>query len=435
MVHAVANATVPSSPSSSAARSAPATTACAGAPSTRASCGCGPTPASRSWAASRPRRCSAPSSAISSRARGARSRDEEEAQIRQPILEKYEREGSPYYSTARLWDDGILDPLHTRDVLALGVSAACNAPIAAGPLRHLPDVADVHPGARGQPRGDCGARHAHVPRDGHRNGGGLLRRRRARAARDAGRPRGADWRRGAGRELSVARARSSTRPAPLARRPCIPATGFCPRTPTFAAACAARRPHVHRPAAATHGEARLEDGRAAARRARRRAGGPGRDSRRPERRGALPAPRAASVFPVLLKPSEGGGGIGMKAVHDAADLPAPRSPRPDARPRPPSATAPSTSSASSTRPRHVEFQVLGDRHGPWCTCSSASVRSSAAIRRCSRRRRPRRSRPRCAQRMGAAAVALAKAAGYQNAGTVEFLVEGGGDGRGSTSSK
>jgi len=55
---------------------------------------------------------------------------EEEAQIRQPILEKYEREGSPYYSTARLWDDGILDPLHTRDVLALGVSAACNAPIA-----------------------------------------------------------------------------------------------------------------------------------------------------------------------------------------------------------------------------------------------------------------------------------------------------------------
>ena len=35
---------------------------------------------------------------------------EEEAAIRQPILEKYEREGSPYYSTARLWDDGILDP-------------------------------------------------------------------------------------------------------------------------------------------------------------------------------------------------------------------------------------------------------------------------------------------------------------------------------------
>ena len=56
------------------------------------------------------------------------SREEEEA-IRQPILEKYEREGSPYYSTARLWDDGVLDPLETRRALALGLSAAWNAPV------------------------------------------------------------------------------------------------------------------------------------------------------------------------------------------------------------------------------------------------------------------------------------------------------------------
>jgi acetyl-CoA carboxylase carboxyltransferase component len=54
---------------------------------------------------------------------------EEEAAIRAPILEKYEREGSPYYSTARLWDDGILDPAETRRALALGLSAAFNAPI------------------------------------------------------------------------------------------------------------------------------------------------------------------------------------------------------------------------------------------------------------------------------------------------------------------
>ena len=45
------------------------------------------------------------------------------------IRDKYEREGSPYYSTARLWDDGIIDPLDTRRVLALGISAALNAPI------------------------------------------------------------------------------------------------------------------------------------------------------------------------------------------------------------------------------------------------------------------------------------------------------------------
>ena len=54
---------------------------------------------------------------------------EDEAAIRAPILHKYDTEGSPYYSTARLWDDGILDPAETRSALALGVSAAYNAPI------------------------------------------------------------------------------------------------------------------------------------------------------------------------------------------------------------------------------------------------------------------------------------------------------------------
>jgi acetyl-CoA carboxylase carboxyltransferase component len=54
---------------------------------------------------------------------------EDEQAIRAPILDKYEREGSPYYSTARLWDDGILDPADTRTALALGLSAAFNAPI------------------------------------------------------------------------------------------------------------------------------------------------------------------------------------------------------------------------------------------------------------------------------------------------------------------
>src|SRR5262249_11448211 len=53
----------------------------------------------------------------------------DEDEIRRPIVEKYEREGSPYYSTARLWDDGILDPVDTHQALALGLSAAFNAPI------------------------------------------------------------------------------------------------------------------------------------------------------------------------------------------------------------------------------------------------------------------------------------------------------------------
>ena len=55
---------------------------------------------------------------------------EEEAAIRTPIVETYEREGSPYYSTARLWDDGVIDPVQTREMLTLGLSAAYNAPIA-----------------------------------------------------------------------------------------------------------------------------------------------------------------------------------------------------------------------------------------------------------------------------------------------------------------
>jgi 3-methylcrotonyl-CoA carboxylase beta subunit len=55
--------------------------------------------------------------------------DAERAAYRQPILDKYEHEGSPYYASARLWDDGIVDPTDTRAVLALSLSAAHNAPI------------------------------------------------------------------------------------------------------------------------------------------------------------------------------------------------------------------------------------------------------------------------------------------------------------------
>src|SRR5205823_14762788 len=54
---------------------------------------------------------------------------DERAAFRRPTLEKYEAEGNPYYATARLWDDGILDPKETRQVLALGLSAAYNAPV------------------------------------------------------------------------------------------------------------------------------------------------------------------------------------------------------------------------------------------------------------------------------------------------------------------
>ncbi len=59
---------------------------------------------------------------------GAWSKDEEEA-FKSPIRQQYEVQGHPYYATARLWDDGIIDPADTRRVLALGLSATLNAPI------------------------------------------------------------------------------------------------------------------------------------------------------------------------------------------------------------------------------------------------------------------------------------------------------------------
>jgi 3-methylcrotonyl-CoA carboxylase beta subunit len=55
---------------------------------------------------------------------------EEEEKFRRPIREQYESQGNPYYATARLWDDGVIDPADTRLVLGLGLSAASNAPIA-----------------------------------------------------------------------------------------------------------------------------------------------------------------------------------------------------------------------------------------------------------------------------------------------------------------
>ncbi|KAF0295521.1 Methylcrotonoyl-CoA carboxylase beta chain, mitochondrial [Amphibalanus amphitrite] len=54
---------------------------------------------------------------------------DEEAALKAPIVERFEAEGSPYYSSARLWDDGVIDPVDTRRVLGLSLSAALNAPI------------------------------------------------------------------------------------------------------------------------------------------------------------------------------------------------------------------------------------------------------------------------------------------------------------------
>ncbi|GGX48086.1 carboxyl transferase domain-containing protein [Undibacterium squillarum] len=62
-------------------------------------------------------------------AKGGSWSAEEEAAFKQPIKDQYEAQGHPYYASARLWDDGVIDPADTRMVLGLGLSAALNAPI------------------------------------------------------------------------------------------------------------------------------------------------------------------------------------------------------------------------------------------------------------------------------------------------------------------
>ena len=61
--------------------------------------------------------------------RGEQWSEQEEAEFKQPIIDDYEHQGHPYYASARLWDDGVIDPADTRQVLGLAISASLNKPI------------------------------------------------------------------------------------------------------------------------------------------------------------------------------------------------------------------------------------------------------------------------------------------------------------------
>jgi 3-methylcrotonyl-CoA carboxylase beta subunit len=73
-------------------------------------------------------------SSVLATVRGFEDTDEGRAQeeaFKAPIREQYETQGSPYYSTARLWDDGVIDPADTRRVLGMGLAVASHAPVPA----------------------------------------------------------------------------------------------------------------------------------------------------------------------------------------------------------------------------------------------------------------------------------------------------------------
>jgi acetyl-CoA carboxylase biotin carboxylase subunit len=141
---------------------------------------------------------------------------------------------------------------------------------------------------------------------------------------------------------------------------------------------------------------------------------------------ALRAAATRVGYPVLVKASAGGGGIGMREVRSEAELDgAVQGARRDAE----AAFGDGTLYIERLvdRPRHVEFQVLADNHGKIVHLFE---------RECSLQRRHQKVieespsvavTPALRARMGAAAVAAARAAGYRNAGTVEFLLEGAGD--------
>jgi 3-methylcrotonyl-CoA carboxylase beta subunit len=62
-------------------------------------------------------------------AAGEKWSEEAEEAFKQPVREQYETQGNAYYATARLWDDGVIDPLETRTVLGLALTACANAPL------------------------------------------------------------------------------------------------------------------------------------------------------------------------------------------------------------------------------------------------------------------------------------------------------------------
>ena len=183
-------------------------------------------------------------------ARGEEWSAEDEEAFKAPIREQYEHQGNPYYSTARLWDDGVIDPRRHPHGARPGAVRAARTRRSRSRLRRLPDVTgligsatlplggDVRHRARRQPRRDR--------RPGHPHAAGLgIRSVAVYSDADAGAPhvRLADVAVRIGpapgrAELPVDRAGARGRRRAPARRRSTPATASCPRTPRSPAACA-----------------------------------------------------------------------------------------------------------------------------------------------------------------------------------------------------
>ena len=129
MINAVTNSAVPHITSTWARRSARATTGCPAGPSIRGSCSPGRTPSSPSWAPSSSRACCRSWPGRPRRRAAPSSTPAEDDQRRAAIEDQIERESHAFFVTARLYDDGVIDPRDTRTVLGMALSAAHSGPV------------------------------------------------------------------------------------------------------------------------------------------------------------------------------------------------------------------------------------------------------------------------------------------------------------------
>ncbi len=369
-------------------------------------------------------------------ARGGAWSEEEEAAFKEPVQEQYERQGSPYYSTARLWDDGIIDPADTRRVLGMGLAAASHAPVPRALLRRVQDVMSVISTLLVANRGEIASR--------------IIRSARARGIRtvavysDADRTaphvRGADVAVHIGPTPATASYLNVEALLDAARRTDAdaihPGYGFLSERASFARAVVEAGLRFVGPSAEVMEQMgrkdrardiavaagvpvvpRFEPGDPAG------TAGPAGTASTAGTAGTGGAAGSMARYPVLVKAAAGGGGKGMRIVRDPADLD--------------EAIAAARREAASAfgddtilleryveRGRHVEVQVLADGHGQVVHLYE---------RDCSTQRRhqkvleeaPAPTLSATARRVLLdSAVALARQVGYENAGTVEFLVDG-----------
>ena len=385
---------------------------------------------------------------------------EDEEEFKAPIRAQYETQGHPYYASARLWDDGIIDPAETRWCWAgdLGRAQRADRRYADTPLRHLPDVSDEtrclsQPGESTGPTSRLSSFAARVL--GFRRmldimfskiliaNRGEIACRVIRTARRMGIATVAVYSEADAGALHVAmadeawligpapardsylqhRRRSSRRPATAAPRPCIPATASCPRTPSsprpapppVSSSSARRRRRSARWARRPAAKALME---APACRWCRAITATTRT-----RRGSPPRP-SGSAFRSSIKASAGGGGSGMRIVERA----------------PASLARALDGARREAEGAFGDDRVLIERY-----LDRAAPYRDAGVRRQPRQHRApvrarlldpapppeggrggagARARRRSARAaMGEAAVAAARAVGYVGAGTVEFIAE------------